>query len=274
MKLSGRLEKMQTTHKTPVEYHLICGEDRLCLNEWLGAEITIQFGGDIFCLSCGRKTKKSYSQGHCFPCSQRLASCDQCILKPELCHHHLGTCREPEWGLANCFIPHIIYLANTSGLKVGITRETQIPTRWMDQGAIQALPILRVKTRRQSGLIEVALAKSMSDKTNWRKMLNSAGEAIHLERERDRIYTQNQADIQSVAESFDFGDIELLTQEKVVEFDYPVTAYPDKLRSLTLAKNPEITGILKGIKGQYLIFDNTVFNVRNHTAHCVEIELK
>ena len=155
---TGALRKMtaQLDEDGNIEYQLPVGENSLALNALIGKHVNITFDGAINCSHCGRKTKKSYSQGFCYPCMQKLAQCDMCIMKPETCHLDKGTCREPQWGEENCMIPHYVYLANTSGLKVGITRHTQIPTRWIDQGATQALPIFKVNTRLQSGLVEIA----------------------------------------------------------------------------------------------------------------------
>ncbi len=185
----GNILKMQTTlndqkgdkkKNDTVQYVLPIGENLLAMNEHIGETIKLSYKNEIHCISCGRKTNKSFAQGHCYPCFRRLASCDMCIMKPETCHFAEGTCREPEWGEANCFIPHYVYLANSSGIKVGITRGTQIPTRWMDQGAAQALPVFQVATRLQSGLLEVALKEFVSDRTDWRKMLKSDAEPQDL----------------------------------------------------------------------------------------------
>ena len=146
----GSIRKLLGALDEPVNYSLPLGEQQVPLNELLGRTIRLQALGEIHCLHCGRRTKKSYSQGHCYPCMTKLASCDICIVSPERCHYELNTCREPAWGEQFCMTDHIVYLANSSGLKVGITRATQIPTRWIDQGASQALPILRVATRQQS----------------------------------------------------------------------------------------------------------------------------
>ena len=162
---------MRTELVDPVHYQLPVGEVLIDLNPLLGQEISLVYSGKIFCIECARKTNKSFNQGYCFPCLRRLAACDTCIVRPELCHYHEGTCREPQWGEAHCMQPHVVYLANSSGLKVGITRKTQVPTRWIDQGAIQALPIVEVDTRLQSGLIETALKSTVNDKTDWRRML-------------------------------------------------------------------------------------------------------
>ncbi|GAL30720.1 hypothetical protein JCM19239_4459 [Vibrio variabilis] len=140
---SGTLSKMRASLESTVQYRLPVGDEEVDLSPLIGKTISLNHTGNIFCASCGKKTKKSYSQGHCFVCMKKLASCDMCIMKPETCHYDEGTCREPEWGEANCMVDHFVYLSNTSSLKVGITRHTQIPTRWIDQGATQGLPILK-----------------------------------------------------------------------------------------------------------------------------------
>ncbi len=171
----GTLKKLKGANLENVQYHLPVGDELVDLSPYIGKNITLTHTGNIFCSSCGKKTKKSYSQGHCFVCMKKLASCDMCIMKPETCHFDQGTCREPQWGEDNCMVDHFVYLSNTSSLKVGITRHTQIPTRWIDQGATQGLPILKVKSRLISGLIEVELAKHIADKTNWRTFSSKMG---------------------------------------------------------------------------------------------------
>ena len=174
---NGQIEKMGSRLAEPVQYHLPIGDEAVALNPLLGRRLALNYAGVITCIACGAKTKRSFSQGYCYPCCMRLAQCDLCVLKPETCHYHLGTCREPEWGEQHCMIPHFVYLANASGLKVGITRTSQVPTRWIDQGATQALAILKVRTRRQSGLMETALKQYVADKTNWQAMLKGQAAA-------------------------------------------------------------------------------------------------
>ncbi|MGD8525181.1 MAG: DUF2797 domain-containing protein, partial [Thioalkalispiraceae bacterium] len=157
MKYTGNINKMLTSLESPVEYQLPIGEQRVSMNKLLGSSISLRYEGEINCIACGRKTSKSFNQGYCYPCFKSLARCDTCIIKPELCHYFKGTCREPEWGEQHCMQDHFVYLANSSGIKVGITRGSQVPTRWMDQGASQALPIFRVKNRLISGQLEVIL---------------------------------------------------------------------------------------------------------------------
>ncbi|MEO7778652.1 MAG: DUF2797 domain-containing protein [Fibrobacteria bacterium] len=244
---------MHTQAGEVVEYALPVGDAKIALNPLLGQAVRFKYTGRIFCIQCGKATKSSFSQGYCFRCMQTLAQCDMCILKPELCHHHLGTCREPEWGEAHCMIEHTVYLANSSGIKVGITRAHQMKTRWMDQGAVQALPIVRVKNRLDSGKVEVALAKVLPDKTNWRLMLQGQGEILDLKAKRDEVFADLAAELP--------GERLSGTEHR---FTYPVLAYPAKLVSLNLDKQPEVTGELLGIKGQYLILSCGVINMRKY----------
>src|SRR6266446_5306474 len=184
--IHGHLRKMIATAESPVSYRLPIGDVELPLNACLGKTMCIEYTGAITCIACGQRTKKSFNQGYCFRCFSTLARCDLCMVKPELCHFAQGTCREPAWGLATCMQPHYVYLANSSGLKVGITRASQIPTRWLDQGAAQALLCFRVPTRRQAGLVEVVLKRYVADRTDWRKLLIGGPESLRRKaRQRD-----------------------------------------------------------------------------------------
>lgn len=264
MQLSGLISKMHThLNLGTAQYRLPIGDKTLNISDLIGESIELEFNAQIRCANCGVITKKSYSQGYCFPCSRKLAKCDLCIMRPETCHHHLGTCREPQWGLDNCFAPHIIYLANSSGVKVGITRKSNIPSRWIDQGAISALPILEVDTRLKSGLIEVALKEFVNDKTNWRKMLKNEVEVINLEQTRDDLLPRVQDLITELGAIPIEGDI--------VDINYPVLEYPSTISSLNFDKTPVISGVLKGIKGQYLIFDCGVINIRKFSSYDITV---
>ncbi len=268
--ITGTLRKMQSSLTSPISYQLPVGDQTVDLNALIGKSITLTYSGNIFCSNCGKKTKKSYSQGHCFVCMRKLASCDMCIMKPETCHFDQGTCREPEWGEENCMIPHYVYLANTTAIKVGITRHTQIPTRWIDQGATQALPIFKVATRHQSGLLEVALAEFIADKTNWRNMLKGNGEVIDLKSQGAALIEQIRPKLTELSELFGATAITELDEE-VVELDFPISEFPSKISSFNFDKTPEVTGVLKGIKGQYLIFDTGVINIRKFTSYEVTV---
>ncbi|WP_027251112.1 DUF2797 domain-containing protein [Photobacterium halotolerans] len=271
--MQGTLSKMRSSLGDVVSYQLLVGDHTLDLNPLIGHHLQLTFSGNIFCDACGRKTKKSYSQGHCFPCMKKLARCDMCVMKPETCHYAQGTCREPEWGDSHCMVPHYVYLSNTSGLKVGITRHSQIPTRWIDQGATQALPILKVKNRHLSGLVEVALAEFIADKTNWRAMLKGDAESIDLTAEADKLLPAIEEKLQDLLLHFGADSIERLNQD-IVEIAYPVSLYPKKIQSHNFDKEPVVEGILLGIKGQYLIFDTGVINVRKFTSYEVSVQTR
>jgi hypothetical protein len=268
----GSIAKMHTVHESTVQYYLPCGDAKIHLNPYIGKRLTLVHNQQITCIHCQRLTKKSFSQGYCYPCFRSLARCDQCIIKPELCHYHQGTCREPSWGEAHCLKPHIIYLANSSGLKVGITRQTQVPTRWIDQGAIAALPLFTVDQRLDSGVIEVALKRYIADKTNWRKMLKNDVEPKDLYLARDELFGQaEQALEQALSQVSGYAYCD---SAKVLKFCYPVTRYPEKVTSLSLDKTNSVSGVLEGIKGQYLLFDHGVMNVRKFAGYNVNITVE
>jgi hypothetical protein len=265
----GPLRKMRVALQAPVEYRLAIGDTDVPLNVHLGGSVRLEYLGAISCMHCGRKTRKSFSQGYCYPCFQSLAQCDSCIVSPEKCHHAAGTCREPEWAESHCLQPHIVYLANSSGLKVGITRGTQVPTRWIDQGAVQALPILSVQTRLQSGLVETMFKSHVADKTNWRAMLKGQVDILDLAAERDRLLGQCADAIAELQQLHGLQAVQVLTNAEPVAIEYPVLEHPSKVTSLDLEKTPTIEGRLLGIKGQYLMLDTGVLNVRKFGAYHV-----
>ncbi len=261
--LEGRLLKMRAQLESPVSYQLPVGEELLPLNQHLGRPLSLRFKGQIYDIYDDRPIKKSYGQGYSYQNFVKLARCDSCIIRPELCHYHQGTCREPEWGEEHCFRPHCVYLAHTSGLKVGITRESQIPTRWIDQGATSALPILRVPDRRTAGLVEVEIGRLVDDKTDWRKMLRGEGDAADLAEAREDLFGQ-------LADFLDDCGAEDWDGEAVA-ITYPVEQWPKQVRPLSFEKTPLIEGTLLGIKGQYLIFDCGVLNMRKVQGYLVEV---
>jgi len=271
---NGQLAKMTVSlaeNSAQARYQMTLGAEDIEMNALIGQHITLQFAGEIHCQACDRLTKKSYSGGFCFPCAQSLARCDLCIMKPETCHYDAGTCREPKWGETFCMQDHYVYLANSSGVKVGITRGTQIPTRWIDQGAIQALPIFRVKTRYQSGLVEVAFKAHVADRTDWRKMLKGLTTDIDLIAKRDELMAECAAEITALQQRFGEGEITPLLNEELVDIDYPVNEYPEKVKSHNFDKTPEINGVLQGIKGQYLILDTGVLNIRKFSGYHITL---
>lgn len=247
---------MKTSTFPEVEYKL--GD--LALNKYVGSEIEIKFTGNIECIECGRKINKTYSQGYCFPCSQKLACCDLCIVRPERCHFHKGTCREPEWGKENCLIEHSVYLANTAGVKVGITRSHQKFTRWADQGATEALEIARVPERLIAGKFEEHLKEFFSDRADWRKLVTGKELSVDLEAALSEVREKISADFKQY----------LLSDLKIEKLKFPVIGYPEKAVSFNEKKEKEIKGDLSGIRGQYLLFPDKVINIRKFQGYEME----
>ena len=256
----GNLHKMYTEFGEPIKYRLKLSEDEILVSDLLGQKINIEFDGRIDCVSCGVRTKKAFGQGFCYPCFANAPENAECIIRPELCEGHLGGGRDPEWEQKHHVQPHYVYLALSSGLKVGITRETQIPTRWIDQGASSAIILAEVPYRRLSGEIEVALKEFYSDKTNWQRMLKNQvleADLLAVKAEAKRRLPQELQ--QYVTED-----------EEIWNLNFPSLDTPEKVKSQRLEKVFSVEGVLTGIKGQYLIFDNlNVINIRNHAGYFV-----
>lgn len=259
---NGNLAKMKVTLGDPIEYVLCLSED-IRMNDLLGQNVCLEWCGIINCTKCRKVTKKSFGQGFCYNCFISAPEASECILRPELCQGHLGKGRDPEWEETHHNQPHVVYLAASSAVKVGITRADQIPTRWIDQGASSAIRLAEVANRYESGKIEVTLKEFFTDKTNWQRMLkNEIDATIDLLEEKWSLEELLPADI---VESFSEND-------EIIELNYPVGKYPIKVKSLSFDKDPVITGKLTGIKGQYLIFESgEVFNIRRHTGYHVSI---
>lgn len=272
--LTGTLNKM-TNHLDgkQVYYQLPIGPYSLDMNSLVGHEVGLNFTGKIACQYCGCAIKKSYQQGYCFLATRKLARCDMCILKPEQCHYHHGTCREPQWGERHCMQPHYVYLANASGLKVGITRQENIPHRWIDQGAVQALPIIQVVSRRLSGLVEVALKQHIADKTDWRKMLKNHVTMIDLAAERDRLLADIAPELKALQNEFGADQL-IICDTPTTALHYPVQQYPEKVSALNLDKKPSFHGVLQGIKGQYWLIGDKVINIRKFSGYEVMLSSK
>ncbi len=270
MKKSGHIRKLVTSLDDPVQYRLPIGDELVVMNPLIGQNIRLQYSGDINCIACGRKTGKSFNQGYCYPCFKRLPECDSCIIKPELCHYAQGTCRDASWGEQHCLREHYVYLANSSGIKVGITRGSQIPTRWMDQGATQALPIIRVANRLQSGLVEVIIKQHVADKTHWQRMLKGTPEKVDLIARRDELLEVCRTELQNIIAEQGENSLVFLQQD-VVTINYPVDEYPLKVKSFNFDKTAEVSGKLLGIKGQYLILDSGVINMRKFAGYHVDL---
>lgn len=274
---TGSLRKMQASLPADandvVRYQMVLDDHRIELNDYIGQSIQLEHHLLINCVHCGRKTNKSFNQGYCYPCFKSLAQCDQCIMSPEKCHYDAGTCREPEWGEEFCMQDHYVYLANSSGLKVGITRGTQIPTRWIDQGAVQAIPIYRVKTRRYAGLVEVAFKKHIADKTNWRAMLKGSPERLDLLAKVQELTPLITAEIDILHSQYGLQAVQPCDGAEPVDINFPVTEYPLKVSSQNFDKTPLISGKLMGIKGQYLILDTGVLNMRKFGGYQISLSV-
>ncbi|GAA4764937.1 MULTISPECIES: DUF2797 domain-containing protein [Flavobacterium] len=260
----GVLTKMQTEFGNPIQYYLVFENSFLNVNQLLGKELEISFQG-YQCLECGKK-KKIFRQGFCYDCFMGSASAGDWIMKPELSTAHLDIeDRDLEYEKRVQLQPHIVYLAVSSEVKVGVTRKTQVPTRWIDQGAEQAIPIVEVPNRYLAGITEVALKDHFTDKTHWQKMLKNEILKTDLFEERLKVKKWLPKEVEEFFES---------TKEELFEMHYPVVNYPAKVASLNLDKSPVYSGKLSGIKGQYLIFeDGTVFNIRTFEGYVVKIDI-
>lgn len=270
MQIKGELRKMPVhlNHDNLVEYQLLFyhtnqkTELSVLANDFIGSQITFKFTGNIYCISCGIKTVSSFNQGFCYNCFKNSPESAECIIRPELCRAHEGIGRDVAWEQINHNQPHIVYLAATDAIKVGITRKTNIPARWIDQGASEAIILAETPNRYEAGIIEVALKSTFVDKTNWRTMLtNQIDTSIDLESKKWELEEILPNDISQY----------ISDEDQLTPINYPVIQFPEKVSSVNLEKQPEITGKLMGIKGQYFLFENgKVMNIRRHTGYEVE----
>lgn len=268
---TGTLEKMRATvgDDGTVAYRLPLGEAEIALNPLLGQRIQLRFEDAIYCTACGRKTNKSFNQGYCYPCFQKLAACDSCIVSPEKCHFAAGTCREPSWAERFCMTDHWVYLANSTGLKVGITRGNQVPTRWLDQGASAAVLFARTATRHLAGLVEVILKAHAADRTQWQRLLKGPPEPVDLLAAREQLWETCADALTGLQQDHGLQAVQRVTGPELWQAAYPVAAYPAKVKALALEKLGTVEGTLEGIKGQYLLLTSGVINIRKYTAHQV-----
>jgi hypothetical protein len=267
MHIRGNLRKMESVYdkdnsSLPVKYSLPVGPDLIYLNELIGTTIRLEYLNKINCIHCGRETRQSFAQGYCYPCFISLPQTDACILRPEQCQAHLGISRDMEWSERNCLRDHFVYLALSPGLKVGVTRESQVPVRWIDQGAREAIKLAVTPNRYTAGTIEVELKKHMSDKTNWRHMLTGLRTSdVDLVTEKKRVSLLLNEEMQQY----------IIEDDEIYTFEYPVEEYPSKIKTLNFDKDSMVEGVLKGIKGQYLILENGyVLNIRKFGGYLVD----
>lgn len=261
---SGNLRKMSVFHEGEVQYQLDLSE-KVNMNELVGQNISLNWTGQIFCSSCSKQTKKSFGDGFCYSCFLTAPEAVECNIRPELCRAHLGEGRDPEWEEQNHNTPHIVYLAASDIVKVGVTRITQVPIRWIDQGASSAIRLAITPNRYEAGKLEVALKAFFADKTNWQRMLkNEVDDSIDLVEEKWTLHDQLPSDLTQF----------FTEDDEVISINYPVLEYPVKVSSLSFEKTPTVKGKLVGIKGQYLIFEGgQVINIRKHTGYSIQLEV-
>lgn len=268
MQMEGNLRKMATELSDQVLYGLrlydiLEPQDIVPLNEVVGKDISIEFLHEIHCVVTGKKIKKAFGEGMSYDAFMNSPQASPSIIRPELSRIHEGIAlRDFEWEMKNHMTPHTVYLAQTAGVKVGVTRNTQIPTRWMDQGAVKAIRLAETPYRQAAGLIEVSLKDHISDKTSWQKMLKNDIEERDLIELKEEMRALVPANLQQY----------LSNNDNIVNLNYPVITYPPKVTSLKLDKVPYLEKKLMGIKGQYLIFDDgSVLNIRSHSGYRVKI---
>jgi len=264
MQAMGNLRKMRVEHDGEIKYFLnLHDREREELNPCLGKKFELKWTGKIHCINCGKSIKKTYGQGFCYDCFTTAPQAAPCIVKPELCEAHLGKGRDVEWEEKHHNQPHYVYLAQTASIKVGVTRATQIPTRWIDQGAWKAVIIAETPYRKLAGDIEIELKQYLSDRTDWRKMLTDVHGSENLSEMRDQLINFFPPDLRTYA----------IADAETYEFSYPVESYPDKVSSISLEKEGIAQGVLTGIRGQYLYFDGSrVINLRKYSGFEVAVE--
>ena len=265
VKLEGNIKKMKAENKEPIQYSFVLSDQIIPINEHIGSTISLKWSRIIHCVKCGNKTNKSFFQGFCYPCFINAPESSECILKPELCQAHEGISRDMEWSKRHCLSAHYVYLSLTSGIKVWVTRHTQIPTRWIDQGAIKALKLAQTPNRYLAGAIEVILKNFVSDRTSWQKMLkNDVDQTIDLYQYRETLKNDLPNDLKTY----------ILDKEVEQGLEYPITQYPEKIKSINFEKVGEYEGVLTGIKGQYIYLDNQyVVNMRKYSGYYFQINL-
>lgn len=265
MKITGALSKMATMHHKPVHYALSIGDDMLAMNKLFGKDLSFSFTHKHLCI-CGEVKNKVYRNNLCFDCYTTNPAAGDAIFRPELSTAHLGIeDRNLAFEQGYQLQPHVVYLAISGGVKVGVTRARQKATRWMDQGASQAIVLAQTTNRYEAGVIEVALKNHISDKTNWRKMLKNEDPAIDLAVEKERLSNLVPEEMKPF----------VTTDNTIHQFTYPVDNYPLKVASVNLLKQDEFTGTLVGIRGQYLYFkEGQVMNVRSHEGFIVELDVR
>jgi hypothetical protein len=267
MQYQGNLIKMSSKlDGDNVSYSLRLDEDEVDMTQMLGKSLTLTYQNKINCIKCGKETKKSFGQGFCYPCFTTAPEASECVLRPDRCKAHLGISRDMAWSEDHCLKPHIVYLAVSGGLKVGITRLSQVPTRWIDQGAERAIRLCQVPNRHIAGVVEKFLMKLFGDKTNWKKMVtNEDLPGIDLPAEKEKALDSLPPELRQYA---------LFDDQEVFDFSYPVNQWPVNPSQHNFDKETVIQGKLQGIRGQYLFFEGEkVLNVRRFSGYKIQLSV-
>ena len=258
----GNISKMKVENNEFVSYFLPISDEQIFINSLIGKQIELKFEGRINCIKCNKEIKKTFAQGYCYSCFISSPETEACSVSPEKCEAHNGIARDMEWANEHCVQDHFVYLSLTSNVKVGVTRQTNIPSRWIDQGAVKAIKLAKPPYRELAGQIEVDLKKYFSDKTSWQKMLKCEIPEANLLAEKQKAAGLLRNDLKKY----------LCPDNTIYEFNYPLEVSPTSVKSISLDKTPEISAKLIGIKGQYLIFDDKrVLNIRKHNGYYVKI---
>lgn len=275
---SGNLKKMTAQNSANgLSYTLPIGSDELNISDFIGRNIKISFTGAINCNECGASTEKTYGDGFCGTCHTTLAKCDICRIKPEKCHYDQGTCRQPAWGEENCLTQHVVYLSYTSGFKVGITRQKNIPSRWIDQGALKAIPIFYVQSRLIAGEVEEAFKSLIADKSHWLKMLRAteAPSDEDFNALKEKVTQEANALVDKLRLHYGADAIKTANETAPTALTYPILSVEPFVKNKAHKLIPEspVEGTLHGIKGQYLYIGDSVISVRKYIGHHCEIQL-
>ena len=269
MSFQGNIRKMHSSlvdgvvHYSLPLYNNLEPNHLVPMNNFIGEMIKIEFGNQINCVVTGKRINKTYGEGMCYDAFKTSPLAVESIIRPELSRIHEGVAlRDEEWERKHHLRPHYVYITKTAGLKVGVTNETQIPTRWIDQGAVEGLIIAKTPHRQAAGLIEVALKQYIADKTNWRKMLQNELTEDDIQVKKDELISYLDQDLKQYT-----------IEDQPLKIEFPVILYPEKVKSLNFDKQPIVEGVLQGIKGQYLILDTGVINIRKFTAYNVQFSV-
>ncbi len=263
----GNMNKMRGDYSGgTVQYNLTLGDSDIDMNTLIGKEVRITFQNKINCVVCGVDIRTTYAgRAMCRNCHETAPQAEECLFNPEKCKAHLGEARDMEWSRKQCLIPHFVYLSVSSGLKVGVTRHHQIPVRWIDQGAVSAIKLAEAPNRHIAGVIEVFLKKFIADKTSWKKMLKSISSDFDIDLLAEKVNTVEL--LPEVLKQYVTDD------DKVFDISYPLKPAPENPTNLNFEKDKEIEGVIAGIKGQYILFENGfVMNFNKYSGYWIEME--